>query len=55
MDNSFLHSPSEVLKYFNVSERDGLSTDAVLKSRKQHGPNGSWSTEILFSYCLVIY
>ncbi|CAI7606350.1 unnamed protein product [Penicillium manginii] len=39
MENSFLHSPSEVLKHFDVSERDGLSTNAVLQARKQYGPN----------------
>lgn len=39
MENSFLHTPSEVLKHFDVSERDGLSSNAVEKSRKQYGPN----------------
>lgn len=40
MENSFLHSPSEVLKHFDVSERDGLTSNAVVQAREQYGPNG---------------
>ncbi|KAJ5084365.1 hypothetical protein NUU61_008944 [Penicillium alfredii] len=39
MENSFLSTPAEALKHFNVSEKSGLSQDAVLKSRQKHGPN----------------
>jgi Ca2+ transporting ATPase len=40
MENAFLRTPAEVLEHFKVSEQTGLSQDAVLKSRQQHGPNG---------------
>ncbi|KAJ5257264.1 hypothetical protein N7478_013368 [Penicillium angulare] len=39
MDNSFIHTPAEALDHFDVSESAGLSQDAVLKSRQEHGPN----------------
>ncbi|KAL3472785.1 hypothetical protein BJX99DRAFT_234889 [Aspergillus californicus] len=39
MEQSFLHSPAEVLKYFEVAERSGLTSAQVLKSRQKHGPN----------------
>ncbi|CAL5867690.1 uncharacterized protein PFLUO_LOCUS1909 [Penicillium psychrofluorescens] len=39
MENAFLYTPAEVLKNFNVAEHTGLSQDAVLSSRKKHGPN----------------
>lgn len=39
MENSFLSTPAEALKYFNVSENAGLSRDAALKSRQKYGPN----------------
>lgn len=40
MEHSFLYTPAEALGHFNVSEHDGLSQDAVIKSREQYGPNG---------------
>lgn len=40
MENSFLSTPAEALKHFNVSEDTGLSTDAASKSRQKYGPNG---------------
>lgn len=40
MENSFLSTPAEALKHFNVSEDAGLSTDAASKSRQKYGPNG---------------
>ncbi|KAJ5625970.1 hypothetical protein N7510_002279 [Penicillium lagena] len=39
MENAFLYTPAEALKHFNVAEHTGLSQDAVLSSRKRHGPN----------------
>ncbi|CAG7926597.1 unnamed protein product [Penicillium olsonii] len=39
MENAFLRSPAEALEHFKVSEQSGLSQDAVLKARQQHGPN----------------
>ncbi|KAL4881467.1 hypothetical protein BJY04DRAFT_188994 [Aspergillus karnatakaensis] len=39
MEQSFLLSPAEVLKHFEVSERSGLSSAQVSKSREKHGPN----------------
>ncbi|EPS27599.1 hypothetical protein PDE_02542 [Penicillium oxalicum 114-2] len=39
MENAFLYSPAEALGHFHVSEHDGLNADAVLQSRKKHGPN----------------
>ncbi|KAJ5818341.1 hypothetical protein N7474_003932 [Penicillium riverlandense] len=39
MENAFLYTPAEALKTFNVAEHTGLSQDAVLSSRKKHGPN----------------
>lgn len=39
MERSYLHSPADVLEYFNVSEHSGLSQTQVLKSRQKHGPN----------------
>lgn len=42
MENAFLHSPAEALGHFKVSEQTGLSEDAVLRLRKQHGPNGEY-------------
>ncbi|CEJ54504.1 Putative Calcium-transporting ATPase sarcoplasmic/endoplasmic reticulum type [Penicillium brasilianum] len=39
MENSFLYTPAEALEHFNVSEQTGLTQDAVLQSRKKHGPN----------------
>lgn len=40
MENSFLYAPAEALEHFNVSEQTGLTQDAILQSRKKHGPNG---------------
>ncbi|KAI9375387.1 hypothetical protein BJX61DRAFT_138616 [Aspergillus egyptiacus] len=39
MEHSFLYSPAEVLKHFDVSEHSGLSSAQVSKSRDKHGPN----------------
>ncbi|CAG8308980.1 unnamed protein product [Penicillium salamii] len=39
MENAFLRSPVEALEHFKVSEQSGLSQNAVLKARQQHGPN----------------
>ncbi|KAJ5172325.1 hypothetical protein N7492_004918 [Penicillium capsulatum] len=39
MENSFLSTPAEALKHFNVSEGTGLSKDAVVKARQKYGPN----------------
>ncbi|KAJ5083794.1 hypothetical protein N7456_013221 [Penicillium angulare] len=39
MDNSFIYTPADALDHFDVSESAGLSQDAVLKSRQNHGPN----------------
>ncbi|KAL2828703.1 hypothetical protein BDW59DRAFT_42879 [Aspergillus cavernicola] len=39
MEHSFLQSPTEVLKYFEVAEQTGLSSAQVSKSRQKHGPN----------------
>ncbi|KAJ5443916.1 Sarcoplasmic/endoplasmic reticulum calcium ATPase 1 [Penicillium daleae] len=39
MENSFLYTPAEALEHFNVSEQTGLTQDAILQSRKKHGPN----------------
>ncbi|KAL4868802.1 hypothetical protein BDV12DRAFT_169066 [Aspergillus spectabilis] len=39
MEHSFLHTPAEVLKHFEVSERSGLSSAQASKSREKYGPN----------------
>ncbi|KAL4797320.1 hypothetical protein BDV19DRAFT_359374 [Aspergillus venezuelensis] len=39
MEQSFLLSPPEVLKHFDVTERAGLSSAQASKSRQQYGPN----------------
>ncbi|KAL2864608.1 calcium-transporting ATPase [Aspergillus lucknowensis] len=39
MKRSFLQSSAEVLKYFGVSERSGLSSAQVSKARQEYGPN----------------
>jgi hypothetical protein len=46
MENAFLRTPAEALEHFKVSEQTGLSQDAVLKSRKQHGPNGESTCKV---------
>lgn len=43
MENAFLRSPAEALEHFKVSEQSGLSQNAVLKARQQHGPNGEYA------------
>jgi Ca2+ transporting ATPase len=44
MENAFLYTPAEALEFFNVAEHTGLSQDAVLSSRKKHGPNGEYTS-----------
>ncbi|KXT00076.1 hypothetical protein AC578_5807 [Pseudocercospora eumusae] len=39
MDNAYVRSPQEVLKYFNVSESTGLSDSAVEAARQKYGKN----------------
>ncbi|KAL4781871.1 hypothetical protein BJX76DRAFT_309206 [Aspergillus varians] len=39
MEHSFLLSPAEVLKHFNVAERSGLSSAQVTESRRKYGAN----------------
>ncbi|KAL4921551.1 hypothetical protein BDW62DRAFT_173936 [Aspergillus aurantiobrunneus] len=39
MERSFLLSPAEVLKHFNVAERSGLSSAQASESRQKYGPN----------------
>ncbi|OXV10706.1 hypothetical protein Egran_01533 [Elaphomyces granulatus] len=39
MENPFLYTPLEVLQYFKVSEKTGLSKDQVLQSRDRFGNN----------------
>ncbi|KAL9115502.1 MAG: hypothetical protein Q9227_000823 [Pyrenula ochraceoflavens] len=39
MENSYLHSPSEVTAHFAVKESNGLSSKQVSVQRKEHGPN----------------
>ncbi|KMP02435.1 calcium-transporting ATPase sarcoplasmic/endoplasmic reticulum type [Coccidioides immitis RMSCC 2394] len=40
MERSFLHSPRDVLRHFQVDEQEGLSSAQVLKSREKYGSNG---------------
>jgi P-type Ca2+ transporter type 2A len=40
MEQSFLSTPSQVLKYFNVAESTGLSSKKVSASREKYGSNG---------------
>ena len=47
MENSFLHSAEDVLKYFAASEVSGLSEDKVQKARQKYGPNGVLPTYTL--------
>ncbi|KAG9783928.1 calcium ATPase, partial [Aureobasidium melanogenum] len=39
MDQAYVRSTSEVLKYFNVSEETGLSSAQVAEARRQYGRN----------------
>jgi P-type Ca2+ transporter type 2A len=39
MENAFLSSTSEVLKHFEVTEKAGLSSVQVAKSRQKYGSN----------------
>ncbi|KAL5337010.1 hypothetical protein BJX70DRAFT_256219 [Aspergillus crustosus] len=39
MEKSFLYSPTEVLKHFDVSERAGLSSAQATKNREKYGQN----------------
>ncbi|EAS31839.3 calcium-translocating P-type ATPase, SERCA-type [Coccidioides immitis RS] len=39
MERSFLHSPRDVLRHFQVDEQEGLSSAQVLKSREKYGSN----------------
>jgi magnesium-transporting ATPase (P-type) len=40
MENAFAKSTSEVLKFFSVSETQGLTEAQVKESRDKHGRNG---------------
>lgn len=39
MENAYAKSTSEVLKFFSVSEAQGLSDSQVKASREKHGRN----------------
>jgi Ca2+ transporting ATPase len=40
MENAFAKTPAEVLKYFSVSEAQGLTSEQVKASREKYGRNG---------------
>lgn len=40
MDDAFLKSTGEILKYFQVTEAQGLSSTQLVTSRSKYGPNG---------------
>jgi hypothetical protein len=42
MENAFTQTTSEVLKYFSVSETQGLADSQVQASRDKHGRNGKF-------------
>jgi hypothetical protein len=39
MEQSYVRPVSEVLKHFNVTEANGLSSAQVIESRKRYGSN----------------
>jgi Ca2+ transporting ATPase len=48
MENAFAKSTSEVLKFFGVSETQGLTAVQVKASREKHGRNGMYSLVFTF-------
>lgn len=40
MDNAFTRTPQEVLAHFQVTEQQGLSSQAVVASKEKYGRNG---------------
>jgi len=48
MDNSFVKTSDEVLKHFNVTINDGLSTEQVEKNVEEYGKNG-----IIYIYIIL--
>lgn len=40
MDNSFVKTPEEVCRYFNVDNTLGLKTNQVKEQQKKFGKNG---------------
>lgn len=42
MENAFAQNVSTVLKFFKVSESEGLSAEAVVGARQKYGRNGKF-------------
>jgi len=40
MENAYAQDTTQVLKYFSVSETQGLSASQVVESREKYGRNG---------------
>ena len=42
MEGAFVYAIEDVLRYFEVSEKNGLSNLQVVEARNKYGKNGEW-------------
>jgi len=53
MEDAYAKTTEEVLNYFNVSERLGLSQEEVKQNKKRYGPNGKYCNLFLVVVALL--